>query len=107
MEGLAHAYRAGCRIGSGSDLLGDMAVHRAVELELKGRVMTPMDVLVSATRVNAELFGLQERIGTIEPGKDADLLVVDGNPLRDLRVFQDPERLRLIMKGGAVYKRTL
>ena len=69
--------------------------------------MTPMDVLVSATRVNAELFRLQERIGTVEPGKDADLLAVDGNPLGDLRVFQDPEHLRLIMRGGAVYKRTL
>jgi imidazolonepropionase-like amidohydrolase len=106
VEGLAHAYRAGCRIGSGSDLLGDMAAHRAGELELKGQVMAPMDVLVSATRVNAELFGLADRIGTLEPGREADLLVVDGNPLRDLRVFRDPDRLRLIMKGGAAYKRS-
>ena len=107
LEGLAHAYRAGCRIGSGSDLLGDMAAHRPAELELKGRVMTPMDVLVSATRVNAELFRLEDRIGTVEPGKEADLIALDGNPLRDLRIFQDPDRLRLVMKGGVAYKRTL
>jgi imidazolonepropionase-like amidohydrolase len=107
VEGLAHAYRSGCRIGSGSDLLGDMAAHRPVELELKGQVMTPMDVLVSATRVNAELFGLAHRIGTVEPGKDADLLVVDGDPLGDLRLFQDQARLPLVMKGGVAYRRHL
>jgi imidazolonepropionase-like amidohydrolase len=107
VEGLAHAYRAGCKIGSGSDLLGDMAVHRPVELELKAQVMTPMEVLVSATRVNAELFGLADRIGTVEPGKEADLIAVDGNPLEDLRVFQDPRRLSLVLKAGEVSTRTL
>lgn len=107
VEGLTEAYRAGCRIGSGSDLLGDMAAYRAMELELKGQVMTPMEVLLSATRVNAEIFRMADRIGTVEAGKYADLLVVDGDPLRDLRVFQDPEHLRLVMKDGVVYKQTL
>jgi imidazolonepropionase-like amidohydrolase len=106
VESLTLAYRAGCRIGSGSDLLGDLAAHRTMELELKAQVMTPMEVLLSATRVNAELFGLENRIGTVEPGKDADLLVVDGDPLRDLRLFQDPARLLLIMKAGAAYRRS-
>jgi imidazolonepropionase-like amidohydrolase len=107
LEGLAIAYRAGCRIGSGSDLLGDMAAYRTMELELKARVMSPMEALCSATRVNAEIFRMADRGGTVEPGKYADLLVVDGNPLADLRVLQAPESLRLIMKGGVVYKRTL
>jgi imidazolonepropionase-like amidohydrolase len=107
LEGLAHAYRAGCRIGSGSDLLGDMAAYRAMELPLKAQVMTPMEVLRSATAVNAEIFRMADRIGTVEPGKYADLLVVEGNPLRDLRVFQKPDNLRLIMKGGALYKHAL
>src|SRR5262249_28109772 len=107
VEGLRHAYLAGCKIGSGSDLLGDMQAQRAVELELKGQVMTPMDVLYSATRVNAELFGLERLIGTVEPGKYADLLAVDGNPLEDLRIFQHADRLALIMKGGRVYKRAM
>jgi imidazolonepropionase-like amidohydrolase len=84
-----------------------MAVHRPVELELKAQVMTPMEVLVSATRVNAELFGLADRIGTVEPGKEADLIAVDGNPLEDLRVFQDPRRLSLVLKAGEVSTRTL
>ncbi len=107
LEGLACAYRAGCKIGSGSDLLGDMTGQRAVELELKAQVMTPMEVLLSATRVNAELFRLQDRIGTVEPGKYADLIVVAGDPLRNLRIFQHPDALRVIMKGGRVYKQTL
>ena len=107
VEGLTHAYRAGCKIGSGSDLLGDMQAQRAVEFELKGQVMTPMEVLLSATRVNAELFRMEDRIGSVEPGKYADLLVVKGNPLRDLRVFQNQDNLHLIMKGGIAYKQTL
>ncbi len=107
VEGLTHAYRAGCKIGSGSDLLGDMQAQRAVELELKGQVMKPMEVLLSATRVNAELFRMEKLIGTVEPGKLADLIVVKGNPLRDLTLFQNANNLELIMKGGAVYKQTL
>jgi imidazolonepropionase-like amidohydrolase len=107
VEGLAHAYKAGCKIGSGSDLLGDMQSQRTVEFELKGQVMKPMEVLLSATRVNAEIFRMQDRIGTVEPGKDADLIVLKGNPLKDLRVFQSQDNLLLIMKGGVTYKRAL
>jgi imidazolonepropionase-like amidohydrolase len=107
VQGLTYAYRAGCQIGSGSDLLGDMMSQRAVELELKAQVMTPMEVLLSATKVNAELFRMQDRIGTVEPGKLADLIVVAGNPLKNLRVFQAPDHIKVIMKGGRLYKRTL
>ncbi len=107
VQGLTYAYKAGCKIGSGSDLLGDMMVQRAVEFELKGQVMKPMEVLLSATKVNAELFRMQDRIGTAEAGKYADLIVVAGNPLKNLRVFQIQDSLKVIMKGGRVYKQTL
>jgi imidazolonepropionase-like amidohydrolase len=107
VEGLTHAYRAGCKIGSGSDLLGDMQAQRTVELELKGQVMKPMEVLLSATRVNAEIFRMEDRTGSVEAGKCADLLVVKGNPLKDLRLFQNPDNLPLIMKGGVVFKQAL
>jgi imidazolonepropionase-like amidohydrolase len=105
VQGLEHAYRAGCKIGSGSDLLGDMATQRAVEFELKAQVMKPMEVLLSATAVNADLFRMADKIGTVERGKFADLLLVQGNPLRNLRVFQAQDNLRVIMKGGRLYKR--
>jgi imidazolonepropionase-like amidohydrolase len=107
LQGLRYAYQAGCKIGSGSDLLGDMMTERAVEFELKGQVMTPMEVLLSATKVNAELFRMSDRIGSVEPSKYADLIVVTGNPLRNLRVFQNQDNLAVIMKGGRLYKRTL
>jgi len=106
VEGLTHAYRVGCKIGSGSDLLGDMQAQRAAELSLKGQVMKPMDVLLSATRVNADLFRMERDIGSVEPGKFADLIVVKGDPLRDLTLFQNPNNLELIMKGGVTFKRT-
>ena len=107
VQGLTYAYRAGCKIGSGSDLLGDMMAQRAVEFELKAQVMKPMEVLLSATRVNAALFRMSDRIGTVEGGKYADLIVVAGNPLRNLRVFQAQDNLKVIMKGGRAYKQTL
>jgi imidazolonepropionase-like amidohydrolase len=108
VESLDLAYRTGLRIGSGSDLIGPMNADQALELELKARVLSPLEVLVSATRTNAELFGLEAEIGTVEPGKWADLLVVRGDPLRDLRLLQSPaENLLLIMKAGTVVKSLL
>jgi imidazolonepropionase-like amidohydrolase len=105
LKGLEYAYKAGCQIGSGSDLLGDMMAQRAVEFELKAEVMKPMEVLLSATKVNAALFKMSDKIGTVEPGKYADLVVVAGNPLKNLRVFQNQDNLRVIMKGGRAFKR--
>ena len=107
IQGLTYAYRAGCKIGSGSDLLGDMASQRAVEFELKAQVMKPMEVLLSATKVNAELFRMSDKIGSVEPGKYADLIVLEGNPLKNLRALQNQDNLRVIMKGGRVHKHTL
>jgi imidazolonepropionase-like amidohydrolase len=68
--------------------------------------MTPMEVLLSATKVNAELFRMERQIGSVEPGKYADLIVVDGNPLKNLRVLQVQDALKVIMKAGRLYKRT-
>ena len=108
LRALELARRMGCRIASGSDLLGPFQGRRALELQLRAEVMPPMEVLGSATRVNAELFGLGERLGTVEPGKWADLLVVDGDPLRDLGCLErHRETLSLIMKAGAIYRNRL
>jgi imidazolonepropionase-like amidohydrolase len=107
LQGLTYAYKAGCKIGSGSDLLGDMASQRAVEFELKGQVMTPMETLLSATKVNAELFRMSHQIGSVEPNKLADLIVLEGNPLKNLRAIQNQDNLKVIMKGGRVFKQTL
>jgi imidazolonepropionase-like amidohydrolase len=107
IQALRHAYEAGVRIASGSDLLGPLQDRKARELEIKTEVMSPMESLVSATKTNAELFGLEKDLGTIEQGKLADLLVVDGNPLEDIALLQDKNNLKLIMKAGKTVKNEL
>jgi imidazolonepropionase-like amidohydrolase len=69
--------------------------------------MSPMESLVSATKTNAELFGMEDEIGTVQEGKLADMLVVSGNPLEDIAVLQKPDNLKLIMKGGRIVKNKL
>jgi imidazolonepropionase-like amidohydrolase len=66
---------------------------------------SPSEALQCATRIGGELMGLP--VGTVKDGQLADLLVVDGNPLQDVRVLQDRARLKLIMKDGVAYKNTL
>jgi imidazolonepropionase-like amidohydrolase len=66
-----------------------------------------MEVLLSATKVNAELFRMSHQIGSVEPNKLADLIVLEGNPLKNLRALQNQDNLKVIMKGGRVYKQTL
>ncbi len=102
------AYQAGVRIGSGSDIIGPFQHLKGRELVLKAEVMTPMEAIVSATRTNAELIGMVDRIGTVEPGKLADLIAVDGNPLKDLTLFEHGlERVVLVMKDGRIVKNTM
>ena len=66
---------------------------------------SPSEALQCATRVGGELMGLP--VGLLKPGQLADLLVVDGDPLHDVRVLQDPSRLKLIMEDGTTHKNTL
>jgi imidazolonepropionase-like amidohydrolase len=63
--------------------------------------MTPMQAVQSATVVAAELLGWQDRVGAIEPGRFADLIAVEGDPLEDLDLFTD---VAFVMKGGEVVK---
>jgi imidazolonepropionase-like amidohydrolase len=98
------AMEAGVRIGSGSDLLGAPMSEKARELVLQAKVMGAMGAIVAATRTNAELFEMADRIGTVEEGKDADLIVVDGDPISDISVLADRDRVRVVVKGGVVVK---
>lgn len=104
MEAVVNAMEAGVKIGSGSDVVGSGQPYKATELSLKAEVMGPMRSLLCATRENAKLLKKEDRIGTVEPGKDADLLLVQGNPLKNMSLFQDRENLLIIMQDGKFVK---
>jgi imidazolonepropionase-like amidohydrolase len=70
-------------------------------------VLGTHETLMATTRTNAELLGIGTETGTIEPGKRADLLVVDGDPLADIAVLQHPDNLMAIVQAGQFRKRQL
>ena len=75
----------------------------AYELQLMvERGLSPEQALLTATRNAAEALGAGDRLGTLEPGKLADLLLVQGEPDRDVRVLQDPARLLIVMQEGRI-----
>jgi imidazolonepropionase-like amidohydrolase len=65
--------------------------------------MTPMEAIQTATRNAAEAIGLDREIGTLEAGKLADIIAVEGNPLKDIRVLQDRRRIQMVMKEGKIF----
>jgi imidazolonepropionase-like amidohydrolase len=101
----------------GTDILFDAtkAGQRGKELTKMLRWYTPFEILRIATSVNAELLALSGprnpypgKLGVIEEGAYADLLIIDGNPLQEIQLFEDPQKnLLLIMKNGQVFKNTL
>jgi imidazolonepropionase-like amidohydrolase len=99
---------AGLPIAFGSDLLGPLQRYHGMEWELRTRVLSAAEVIVSATLVGAKLCKLEGLAGTISPNAFADLLIVDGDPYRDISLLQhDGAHLSAIMKDGVFYKRVL
>jgi imidazolonepropionase-like amidohydrolase len=89
LRSLELAKRAGVRMAFGSDLLGQLQPDQSKEFLLRREALTPREIIHSATIVGAELLGRTGELGVIAPDARADVLVVDGNPLKDLGVFQD------------------
>jgi imidazolonepropionase-like amidohydrolase len=99
------AYRAGVRIASGADIVGPAQALKGRELAIKAEVLGPMGAIVSATRTNAELLNAADRLGTIEPGKLADLIVTAENPLDHISLFEDGiKNVVLVVQNGAIVK---
>jgi imidazolonepropionase-like amidohydrolase len=98
------AHRAGVPIVYGTGLLGEMHDDQLHEFRLRAEVQPPADVVRSATTVAARLLRLEGQVGVVASGASADLLVVDGDPLRDLGVLVDSDcHLRMVMKAGRTY----
>lgn len=99
------ALAAGLPIGLATD--APVIPHGLNAREFRTRVALgekPMASLVSATRINSEIIHWQDRVGTVEAGKLADLVAVPGNPLKDIKVT---EQVGFVMKGGVVYRAEL
>jgi imidazolonepropionase-like amidohydrolase len=102
---LGRAHKAGVRIVVGLDLGSyrvDPKVYAREFAVLVEAGLSPMDAIHAGTRVAAELMGWDDRLGTLETGKLADIIAVPGNPIADIRAL---ERVSLVMIGGAIVKR--
>ena len=108
LESLAIMREAGLEMAYGSDLLGEMHGYQSGEFALRARVLPGIDVLRSATTIAAKVCGLEGRAGIVEPGADADLIVVEGNPLEDWSLLEGQgNRIPAIMQAGRFVKREL
>ena len=95
-------------MGFGTDLLGPLQDRQSQEFLIRSQVLAPIDVLRSATSINAALVQRSGSLGTIAPGAVADILVVDGDPVGDLGLLQEQGRhIPVIMKDGRFHKNTL
>jgi imidazolonepropionase-like amidohydrolase len=100
--------KAGVKMAYGSDLLGALEDEQTGEFKIRGEVMPAIDVIRSATLIGAEVVRQVGKLGTIQPGAHADMLVVDSNPLKDLGLFKDGgPHLSAIMKAGKFHKNAL
>jgi len=107
IESIKMAYKAGVKIAMGTDYVGPPILshgENAVELEIlvKQVGMTPMEAIVASTRTGSEALGLEMEIGTLEVGKKADLLIVDGDPIADITILQNKEKILVVMKAGKI-----
>jgi imidazolonepropionase-like amidohydrolase len=103
MRAVERCRAAGVKLGFGTDLLGPLHRHQLEEFRLRGEVETPVQVLMSATSVNAELINMAGKLGCIAPGAFADFVIIDGNPLDDLSFLYRPNSaIRAVWKGGTL-----
>jgi len=103
------AQAAGVKIGYGTDLAKPKAaLMQSREFLIRAEVMKPEDIIRSATVIGAEIVRMPGKLGEIVPGAIADMLVVDGDPLKDLKLLTEQGAyLPLIMKDGKIYKNTI
>jgi imidazolonepropionase-like amidohydrolase len=103
LESLRIAEAAGVRIGSGSDLLGPMRRFQGQEIALQAQALGAAAAIIAATSTNAELLGIGDETGTIEAGKQADLIAVAGDALAEPGLLGEPEALRVVMRNGSMH----
>ncbi len=109
-QSVRRAHRSKIPIAMGTDAGTPFNCHgenlKEMELLVKAG-LTPMEAVVSTTKIASEVLGLEKKIGTLEKGKLADLVVVNGDPLRDIQVLQRKDKILAIMKEGSFFKNQL
>ena len=109
-QSVRRAYKSKIPIAMGTDAGTPFNCHgdnlKEMELLVKAGLI-PMEAIVSTTKIASEVLGLEKKIGTLEKGKLADLVVVDGNPLDDIGILQKRGKMLAIMKEGCFYKNQL
>lgn len=103
-ESIRRALRHGVRIAAGTDT-NDLHGYGRTGMELELLVtagMSEAEAITVATDGSSRCMGMEQDIGTIHAGKFADLLILDGDPLQDIGILQDPQRRKVVMKGGQV-----
>jgi imidazolonepropionase-like amidohydrolase len=104
-ESIAKAYRAGVKIAMGTDAGVMPHGTNLRELTLMNEIgMSPMEAIVATTKIAAECLGWEDKVGTLEVGKLADVVITKTNPLKDLRSLEDNLNIRVVIKGGTVLK---
>ena len=108
LRSLEICKRHGVPVAYGSDLLGQLQTEQSGEFALRARVVPPIDIIRSATTIGARVLRMEDKLGCLKPGAFADLIVVDGNPLKNLGLFEGQgKHLSMIMRGGVFYKNRL
>jgi imidazolonepropionase-like amidohydrolase len=108
LKSLEICKRHGVPVAYGTDLLGPLQVAQSEEFTIRAQVLSPAEIIRSATIIGAQVVRMVDKLGCLKAGAFADLLVVDGNPLKDLKLLQGQgQHLSAIMKGGRFHKNRL
>jgi imidazolonepropionase-like amidohydrolase len=108
LKSLEICKRHGIPVAYGTDLLGQLQVAQSEEFTLRAQVLSAAEIIRSATTIGAQIVRQEGKLGCLQAGAFADLLVVDGNPLKDLSLLQGQgQHLSVIMQGGRFHKNRL
>jgi imidazolonepropionase-like amidohydrolase len=108
LRSLEICKKAGVKVGYGTDLLGALQVDQSLEFIHRAKVLKPIEIIRQATTIGAEILRMDGKLGVVAPGAYADLIAIDGNPLKKLELFLDQgKHLPMIMKAGKFHKNAL